>query len=95
MAKATAEFGATLLMYCVRNVDYYREELVSFRTGFTILHLHGCPESIVGRDVAMIGFGRIGRALVDLARLRSQVARVRCATFAVEGISGTIREPRP
>jgi len=67
MAKATAEFGATMLAYCARNVDFYRGE-VRKRSNkiYSDLHLHGCPESIVGREVAMIGFGRIGRALVDL-----------------------------
>ncbi len=32
------------------------------------VHLHGAPESLIGREVSMIGFGRIGRALVDLMR---------------------------
>src|SRR5664279_2196949 len=27
MARATAELGATLLLYCARNVDFYREAL--------------------------------------------------------------------
>ncbi len=69
MARATAEFGATLLLYCARNVDFYREELRKRSNRiYSELHLHGCAESIVGREVAMIGFGRIGRALVDLMR---------------------------
>ncbi len=69
MAAATAEFGATLLLYCARNVDFYRDELRRRSNRiYSELHLHGCPDSIVGREVAMIGFGRIGRALVDLLR---------------------------
>lgn len=69
MAKATAEFGATLLMYCARNVDFYREQMRKHSNQiYDELHLHGCYDSIVGREVAMIGFGRIGRALVDLTR---------------------------
>jgi len=69
MARATAEFGATLLLYCARNVDFYRREIrkPSNRI-YDDLHLHGCAETIIGREVAMIGFGRIGRALVDLTR---------------------------
>lgn len=69
MAQATAELGAALLMYCARNVDFYRAQL---RQGsnriYEQVHLQGGSESIVGREVAMIGFGRIGRALVDLMR---------------------------
>ncbi len=69
MARAAAEFGAALLLYGARNVDFYRAAL---RTGsnriYQILHLHGNEEALIGREVAMIGFGRIGRALVDLLR---------------------------
>src|SRR5690242_67715 len=69
MARATAEFGATMLAYCARNVDFYRDELRKRSNKiYSELHLHGCSESIIGREVAMIGFGRIGRALVDLMR---------------------------
>jgi phosphoglycerate dehydrogenase-like enzyme len=69
MARATAEFGATMLAYCARNVDFYRNEVRKKSNKiFSDLHLHGCSESIIGREVAMIGFGRIGRALVDLMR---------------------------
>jgi len=69
MARATAEFGATLLLYCARNVDFYRGEMRKRSNKiYSDLHLHGCTESIIGREVAMIGFGRIGRALVDLMR---------------------------
>ena len=69
MARATAELGATLLLYSARNLDFYRNEL---RKGsnriYEQMHLHGSTESMFGREVAMIGFGRIGRALVDLMR---------------------------
>jgi phosphoglycerate dehydrogenase-like enzyme len=69
MAKATAEFGATMLMYCARNVDFYRDALRKHANKiYDDLHLHGCSESIIGREIAMIGFGRIGRSLVDLMR---------------------------
>jgi len=69
MARATAELGATFLMYCGRDVDFYRAE-VRKRSNriYDQVHLRGSSESIVGREVAMIGFGRIGRALVDLMR---------------------------
>jgi phosphoglycerate dehydrogenase-like enzyme len=69
MARATAELGAALLLYCARNVDFYRAE-VSKRSNriYDQVHLHGSSGSIVGQEVAMIGFGRIGRALVDLMK---------------------------
>lgn len=69
MARATAEMGATLLLYCARNIDYYREQLRRRSNSiYEDLHLHGSAESVIGREIAMIGFGRIGRALVDLLR---------------------------
>jgi phosphoglycerate dehydrogenase-like enzyme len=69
MACATAEMGAALLLYCARNVDFYRAALRKKSNRiYQQVHLHGAPESMVGRTVAMIGFGRIGRALVDLLR---------------------------
>jgi phosphoglycerate dehydrogenase-like enzyme len=69
MARATAEMGAALLLYSARNIDFYRDQLRrrSNRV-YRDLHLHGSQESIIGREVAMIGFGRIGRALADLLR---------------------------
>jgi phosphoglycerate dehydrogenase-like enzyme len=69
MARATAELGAALLLYCARNVDFYRSELRKRSNRiYDEVHLHGSSESLVGQSVAMIGFGRIGRALVDLLR---------------------------
>jgi len=67
MARATAEMGAALLLYSARNVDFYRDELRKRSNRiYEDLHLHGSTESLIGREVAMIGFGRIGRALVEL-----------------------------
>ena len=68
MARATAEMGAALLLYCARNIDFYRDQVRRSNRIYQALHLHGSPESMVGREVAMIGFGRIGRALVDLLK---------------------------
>jgi phosphoglycerate dehydrogenase-like enzyme len=69
MARATAELGAALLLYCARNVDFYRSELRKRSNRiYDEVHLHGSSESVIGQTVAMIGFGRIGRALVDLLR---------------------------
>lgn len=69
MARATAELGAAFLTYCARNVDRYREGLRKRSNEiYSEVHIHGTPEALVGREVAMIGFGRVGRALVDLMR---------------------------
>lgn len=69
MARATAEMGATLLLYCARKVDFYRSELrKSSNKIYDEVHLHGSSEALIGQTVAMIGFGRIGRALVELLR---------------------------
>jgi phosphoglycerate dehydrogenase-like enzyme len=69
MARATAERGAALLLYCARDVDFYRSELRKRSNRiYDEVHLHGSSESLIGQTIAMIGFGRIGRALVDLLR---------------------------
>lgn len=69
MARSTAEFGAGLLLYCGRNVDFYREHLRNPKSRiYESVHLHGTPEFLIGREIGMIGFGRIGRKLVDLLR---------------------------
>ena len=69
MARSTAEMGAAFLLYCARNVDFYRGELRRRSNRiYEASHLHGSTESLIGREVAMIGFGRVGRALVDLMR---------------------------
>jgi len=69
MARATAELGAAFLVYCGRSVDHYRTEVrkPSNRI-YSEVHTYGTAEYLAGREVAMIGFGRVGRALVDLMR---------------------------
>jgi phosphoglycerate dehydrogenase-like enzyme len=70
MVDATAEMGAAFLLYCARNIDYYRAELRK-RSNQIYAQSHSVgslDETLVGREVAMIGFGRIGRRLVDLLR---------------------------
>jgi phosphoglycerate dehydrogenase-like enzyme len=69
MARAAAEMGAALLLYSARNIDCYRNALrARSNRVYEDLHLHGNHEALVGREIAMIGFGRIGRALIDLMR---------------------------
>jgi phosphoglycerate dehydrogenase-like enzyme len=68
MASATAELGAAYLVYCARNIDRYRDGIRRSNAIYSAVHARGTEEFIVGREVAMIGFGRVGRALVDLMR---------------------------
>jgi len=70
MARPTAELGAAFLLYAARNVDYYREALrrKSNRIYSEIHTTGGADESLLGREVGMIGCGRIGRALIDMLR---------------------------
>jgi len=68
MARATAELGAAFLLYCARDVDRYRDGVRKSNRIYAQVHELGAEEYLCGRDVAMIGFGRVGRALVDLLR---------------------------
>lgn len=69
MARATAELGAALVLYCGRGVDRYRQELRKPTNRiYDQVHLHGTPEFLIGCELGMIGFGRIGRTIVDLLR---------------------------
>jgi phosphoglycerate dehydrogenase-like enzyme len=69
MARATAEMGAALLLYGARNIDYYRDRMRERSNRiYEQIHQHGNVEGLAGREVGMIGFGRIGRALIDLMR---------------------------
>ena len=70
MARPTAELGAAFLLYAARNVDYYRDALrrKSNRIYSEVHTTGGADESLLGREVGMIGCGRIGRALIDMLR---------------------------
>ncbi|MBE3133158.1 MAG: hypothetical protein IMZ55_06775, partial [Acidobacteria bacterium] len=68
MARHVAELAAAFLLYEARNIDRYRAEL---RHGSSAIykarHLRGTTgESLLDGTVGLIGFGRIGRALVEL-----------------------------
>ena len=70
MSRPTAELGAAFLLYLARNVDHYRVLLRS-RSNRIYGDFHAKGEgtdSLLGREVGMIGFGRIGRALVEMLR---------------------------
>lgn len=70
MARPTAELGAAFLLYAARNIDYYRAALRK-RSNRIYDEAHiggGVSESILSREVGMIGFGRVARALVEMMR---------------------------
>jgi len=65
MTRHVAELAVTFLLYLARDVDTYREELRRPSNAvYQALHLSGGGEqTILGSQVGMIGFGRIGRAI--------------------------------
>jgi phosphoglycerate dehydrogenase-like enzyme len=70
MSRPTAELGAAFLMYAARNIDHYRNAL---RNGSKRIYrdVHATGEgtgTLLGREVGMIGFGRISRVLVEMLR---------------------------
>ncbi|MBV8896932.1 MAG: hypothetical protein JO051_10510 [Acidobacteriaceae bacterium] len=70
MARTTAELGVAFLLYAARNIDFYRGELrkASNRI-YDERHLHGTgEETLLGRQVSLMGFGRVGQAIVELLR---------------------------
>ncbi len=68
MARHVAELAAAFLLYEARNVDRYRDCLRQPASGvYEERHLSGVTgESLLSGTVGLIGFGRIGRALVEL-----------------------------
>jgi phosphoglycerate dehydrogenase-like enzyme len=70
MAHLVAELAVTFLLMAARRVDDYREALrrPSNRV-YQRLHLEGAgPETLRGRTVGLLGFGRIGRETARLLR---------------------------
>ncbi len=68
MARQVAELAAAFLLYEARNVDRYRAQIRCPGTGiFEARHQRGVEgETLAGATVGLVGFGRIGRALVEL-----------------------------
>lgn len=70
MAHLVAELAVTFLLMAARRVDDYRQALrrPSNRI-YERLHLEGAgPETLRGRTVGLLGFGRIGRETARLLR---------------------------
>ena len=70
MAPYVAELALTFLLMAARRVDHYREALRRpSNTIYKDAHLHGCgQETLRGRTVGLVGFGRIGRSLTSLLK---------------------------
>lgn len=68
MARHVAELAVTLLLYFARQVDDYRLALRRRSNDiYDEMHISGGgDQTILNREVGMIGFGRIGRAIVEL-----------------------------
>lgn len=62
-----AELAVTFLLYMVRDVDRYRNLLRKPSNAiYDELHANGGGEqTIIGREIGMLGFGRIGRCIAD------------------------------
>jgi phosphoglycerate dehydrogenase-like enzyme len=68
MSRHVAELAVTFLLYFAREIDDYRE-LLRGRSNAVYEQMHvsgGGDQTILNREVGIIGFGRIGRAIVDL-----------------------------
>jgi len=68
MARHVAELAVTFLLYLARDVDDYRLTLRG-RSNHIYDEMHisgGGDQTILNREVGMIGFGRIGRSIVEL-----------------------------
>jgi phosphoglycerate dehydrogenase-like enzyme len=68
MARHVAELAAAFLLHEARNIDAYRAAIRCPGTNvFESRHLRGVEgETLLGATVGLVGFGRIGRALVEL-----------------------------
>jgi phosphoglycerate dehydrogenase-like enzyme len=68
MAPPVAELAVALLLYSVRNVDAYRDALRG-RSNAIYLRLHrdgAGDETLRGRAIGLLGFGKIGRGIAAL-----------------------------
>jgi phosphoglycerate dehydrogenase-like enzyme len=69
MARPVAELAVAFLLHAARNLEGHRRALQRPSNDvYTRVHLRGTDETILSRQVGLIGFGRIGRAVAELLR---------------------------
>jgi phosphoglycerate dehydrogenase-like enzyme len=70
MAGFVAELAVTFLLHAARNLDGHREALRRRSNAvYGRIHREGAgDETILGRPVGLLGFGRIGRSIAELLR---------------------------
>ena len=70
MAPYVAELAVTFLLQAARRIDQHREALRRrSNQAYEVAHLHGCgQETLIGRTVGLVGFGRIGREIAQRLR---------------------------
>jgi len=70
MAPYVAELAVTLLLHAARNVEAYREAMRRPASDvYARVHERGAgDETVRGRTVGLVGFGRIGQAIAQLLR---------------------------
>jgi len=68
MARHVAELAVTFLLYYARDVDNYRELLRRPSNAiYEEMHISGGGvQTVLGQEVGLIGYGRIGRAIAEL-----------------------------
>jgi phosphoglycerate dehydrogenase-like enzyme len=67
MAPYVAELALAFLLLAARRIDEHRASLRgASNRAYREAHLHGCgEETLRGRTVGLVGFGRIGRAIAE------------------------------
>lgn len=93
MAMPVAELAVALLLYFARDIDRYRAELRSSSNRIYMqLHFSGAEEdTVLGQEVGMIGFGRIGRAIARLLQAFGTRLLVHDPYAGPEGGRGHVR----
>jgi phosphoglycerate dehydrogenase-like enzyme len=88
MARPVAELAVAFLLHAARNLDGHREALRRPSNAvYKRVHLRGANETILGRRVGLIGFGRIGQSVAELLRAFG-VELLVCDPYARRSLAG-------